>query len=162
MQNTVYNDSCRSGHKNHTVDGRVPTLWPGSTLHHVQALQDLRAEDWIFEYTSNRFAFLGNGISHAEFDPTSDLAYYIREIDDGSPLTRRGRMDLMMRSGSQPARELHRTHRPSVINLHGTEEKSVSKVQQDYEVLSRSSWWAWGMDYVSSCGQRWAISKWIF
>lgn len=161
MQNTVYNDSCRSGHKNHTVDGRIPTLWPGSTLHHVQALQDLRAEDWAFEYTGNRFAFLGNGISHAEFEPTSDLAYYIRESDDGPPLTRRGRMKLTMRSGSQPTRELHRTQRPSVINLGTTDEELVTKVR-DIEVLSKPSWWAWGVDYVSSCAQKWAISKWIF
>jgi hypothetical protein len=161
MQGTVYNDSCRSGHKNHTVNGRVPTLWPGSTLHHVQALQDLRAEDWIFEYASNRFAFLGNGISHAEFDPTSDLAYYIRERDDGPPLTRRGRMELMMRSGSQPKRELHRTHRPSVINL-PVKETPVSNAHQDCRALERIAWWAWGVDYMSNCGLKWGVSKWLF
>jgi len=117
MQRTVYTDVCRSGHKNHTVDGRVPTLWPGSALHYLQAMQDIRGEDWRFSYSGNRFSFLGNGISHAEFDPTSDLAYYIREQDDAPPLTRRGRMSTTMRSGSHLSRDLFTTHRPSVVSL---------------------------------------------
>lgn len=117
MQGTVYNDACRSGHKNHTVSGRVPTLWPGSTLHYLQTMMEFRGEDWDIKYKENRFSFLGNGLSHAEFDSTSDLAYYIREKDDGLALTRRGKMRLIMRSGSQPPRVLHRTHRPSTINL---------------------------------------------
>lgn len=117
MKSTVYSDRCRSGHKNHTISGRTPTLWPGSTLHYLQTMQETRGEDWVFRYTRNRFAFLGNGISHAEFDAKSDLAYYIREHDDGLPLTRRGRMSSAMRSGSQPSRPLHTTHRPGIFNL---------------------------------------------
>jgi hypothetical protein len=117
MKSTVYVDRCRSGHKNHTISGRTPTLWPGSTLHYLQTLQETRTEDWVFRYSKNRFAFLGNGISHAEFDPMCDLAYYIRERDDGPPLTRRGRMKVLMRSGTQPSRPLHTTHRPNTINL---------------------------------------------
>jgi hypothetical protein len=117
MKHTVYNDACRSGHKNHTVSGRVPTLWPGSTLHYLQAMQDIRSQDWNIAYSGNRFSYLGNGISQAEFDPTSDLSYYIRERDDGPPLTRRGRMETITRSGSQSSRELHAIHRPSVVRL---------------------------------------------
>lgn len=117
MSKTVYTDLCRSGHKNHTVAGRVPTLWPGSTLHYLQAMQDIRGEDWVFTYTGKRFSYLGNGISHAEFDATSDLAYYIREEDDGVPLSRGGRMKEVVRSGSQMERELHRVWRPSVVGL---------------------------------------------
>lgn len=117
MQKAVYSEPCRSGHKNHTVSGRVPVLWPGSTLHYLQTMQEVRADDWDVRYSGNRFSFLGNGISHAEFDSTSDLSYYIRVHDDSPPLTRRKRMELTMRSGSQPARVLHRTHRPTTINL---------------------------------------------
>ena len=117
MEHTVYTDNCRSGHKNHTISGRTPTLWPGSTLHYLQAMQEIRGEDWQFCYTQNRFSFLGNGISHVEFDATSDMAYYIRECDDGPPLTRKGRMQLAMHSGSQPSRALHTTHRPTVVRL---------------------------------------------
>jgi hypothetical protein len=117
MKHTVYTDVCRSGHKNHTVDGRVPTLWPGSTLHYLQAMQEIRTEDWIFSYTRNRFSYLGNGLSQAEFDPTSDLSYYIRERDDGPPLSRRGRMEVATRNGSQPSRAIHAIHRPTVVKL---------------------------------------------
>jgi hypothetical protein len=117
MAHTVYTDECRSGHKNHTIAGRVPTLWPGSTLHYLQAMQEVRSEDWQFSYSGNRFSYLGNGISHAEFEPTSDLAYYVRDHDDGQPLSRRERMVTAMRSGSQPSRVLHTTHRPSVVSL---------------------------------------------
>jgi hypothetical protein len=80
-------------------------------------MQEFRGEDWDIRHTGNRFSFLGNGISHAEFDPTSDLAYYLRERDEGMPLTRKEKMKVVFRSGSQPERMLHFTHRPDVINL---------------------------------------------
>jgi hypothetical protein len=118
MKKTVLTQHCRSGHKGHTTAGRIPTLWPGSTLHYLQALQEVRGEDWDIHHTGNRFSFLGNGISLAEFRPTSDTAYYIREQDvDTLPLTRRRRMEQQIRVGSQPPRELHRVHRPEVINV---------------------------------------------
>lgn len=91
MKDAVYSEQCRSGHKNHTVNGRVPTLWPGSTLHYMEALRDVRADDWEVKYNGNRFAWLGNGISQTEFDPTSDLAWYIRSRDDGPYSSRRKR-----------------------------------------------------------------------
>lgn len=117
MDSTVWTESCRSGHKNHTISGRTPTLWPGSTLHYIEAMRDLRADDWDIVYTRNRFAWLGNGISQAEFDPTCDLAFYIRDRDDSPFASRRKRREVLARSGSQPARVLHRTHRPAIINL---------------------------------------------
>jgi hypothetical protein len=33
-------------------------------------------------YRGNRFAWLGNGYSQTELDPTCDLGYYIRFEDD--------------------------------------------------------------------------------
>ena len=117
MKGAVYSEGCRSGHKNHTTDGRVPTLWPGSTLHYKEALREVRFDDWEITYEGNRFAWLGNGVSQAEFDPTSDLAWYVRARDDGPPASRRGRRELYTRTGSQVARELHRVHRPSTYNI---------------------------------------------
>ena len=117
MKTAVYSEGCRSGHKNHTINDRVPTLWPGSTLHYMEAMRELRADDWNIEYTGNRFAWLGNGISQTEFDPTSDLGWYIRDEDDSPYATRGKRREQRTRSGTQPARVLHRTHRPSVLNL---------------------------------------------
>lgn len=129
MQRSVYTDKCRSGHKGHTVAGRTPTLWPGSTLHYLQAMREFRGSDWDVRYTGNRFAYLGNGVSHAEFDPTSDLGYYLKEEDEGEPLTRREVMREVFRSGSQPERMLHFTYRPDVINL--LERRRKKKVEEE-------------------------------
>ena len=117
MRGSVWTEACRSGHKNHTISGRVPTLWPGSTLHYLEALRELRADDWDICYDGNRFAWLGNGFSQTEFDATSDLGYYIKNCDDSQFASRRRRRELVSKSGSQPARLLHRTHRPDVVNL---------------------------------------------
>lgn len=117
MKTAVYSEGCRSGHKNHTINGRVPTLWPGSTLHYMEAMREVRADDWDVTYNGNRFAWLGNGISQTEFDPTSDLGWYIRDKDDGAFASRRKRREVMTKSDSQPTRVLHRTHRPTVFNL---------------------------------------------
>jgi cyclohexanone monooxygenase len=61
-------------------------LWPGSTLHYLEALKDPRWEDWSFKYRAdgNRFTYLGNGHSSAEAHD-GDLSYYIRDHDD-SPI----------------------------------------------------------------------------
>jgi hypothetical protein len=108
MRHTVWTDACRSSHNNHTINGRTPTTWPGSTLHYLEAMREPRADDWDIVYTGNRFSWLGNGISQTEWDPTSDLGYYIRDIDDGSWASRWRKTEEMSRSGTQPERELHR------------------------------------------------------
>lgn len=117
MQHTVWTEGCRSGFKNNTVSDRIPTLWPGSTLHCLEALRELRADDWDIRYHGNRFAWLGNGISQTEFDPTSDLGYSIRDHDDSAFSSRGLRREILSRSGTQPARELHRRHQPDVVKL---------------------------------------------
>lgn len=117
MRTTVWSENCGSGSKSHTAGEHFPALWPGSTLHYLEALRELRADDWDIRYNGNRFSWLGNGISQTEFDATSDLGYYIRDHDD-SPFASRGRRrEIFSRSGTQPARVLHRTHRPEIIYL---------------------------------------------
>ncbi|ERF71610.1 hypothetical protein EPUS_00599 [Endocarpon pusillum Z07020] len=108
MGRAVWSDACRSSHNNHTVNGRVPTTWPGSTLHYLEAMREQRADDWKIVYKGNRFSWLGNGISQTEWDPTSDLAYYIRDRDDGPWGSRWRKTAERSRSGTQPRRELHR------------------------------------------------------
>ena len=117
MPKTVWSEACRSGFKNHTISGRVPTLWPGSMLHYLEAIRELRADDWDIRYAGNRFEWLGNGISQTEFDATADLGYYIRNQDDSPFASRRRRREVYSRSRTQPVRELHRPHRPTVVNL---------------------------------------------
>jgi hypothetical protein len=99
MTRSVWADPCRSWYKNRP-DGPITALWPGSTLHYIEALTELRIEDWEVKYTGNRFAFLGNGYSQTELDTTADWGYYIRERDDDPPATKAGRRKLLSKSGT--------------------------------------------------------------
>jgi hypothetical protein len=100
MQRTVWNDPCRSWYKAAGPEGRVTALWPGSTLHYMEAMDEVRYEDWEIKYDGNRFAWLGNGYSQCEIDPTADWAYYIRETDDDAPLCRGRRRKIISKSGT--------------------------------------------------------------
>ena len=86
MKDTVWSDPCRSWYKAGSASGRILALWPGSTLHYLEALKEPRWEDWKFtlEAGRNRFEWLGNGHSTAE-TIGSDLSYYICNQDD-SPI----------------------------------------------------------------------------
>lgn len=83
MAKTIWTEQCRSWYKAGSVHGKVAALWPGSTLHYLEALKDVRWEDWKLEYQRgvNRWTFLGNGHSSAE-KRTGDLSFYIRDHDD--------------------------------------------------------------------------------
>lgn len=105
MGKTVWNDPCRSWYKSGLIDGPITALWPGSTLHYIEALSDLRIEDFDVEYAGNRFAWLGNGYSQTELDQTADWAYYIREEDDGEWLSRGKRRKELTKSGTVSGRE---------------------------------------------------------
>lgn len=83
MKQTVCAQECRSWYKNHTHDGKVFGLWPGSTLHYLETIQDVRFEDYDVRYLGNRFDYLGDGISRLEACEDADLAPYIRLSDDG-------------------------------------------------------------------------------
>jgi hypothetical protein len=102
MSRTVWSDACRSWYKQ-TATGPITALWPGSTLHYIEAMTELRMEDWNVEYAGNRFAWLGNGYSQTELDDTADWAYYIRETDDDAPLSRARRRRLLTKSGTVKA-----------------------------------------------------------
>ena len=83
MSRTIWTEECRSWYKAGSVHGKVAALWPGSTLHYLEALREIRWEDWTIEYQedANPWSFLGNGHSTAE-KRTGDLSYYIRNHDD--------------------------------------------------------------------------------
>lgn len=105
MRGTVWADSCRSWYKSSQADGPVTALWPGSTLHYIEAMDEVRLEDWEVEYEGNRFAWLGNGYSVTEVDPTADWAYYIREEDDGEYMSRGKRRRILNKSGTMKAND---------------------------------------------------------
>jgi len=98
VQKTVWVDDCRSWYKKHTTDPSNLLLWPGSGLHFMEAMSEVRFDDFDITYRGNRFAWLGDGFSQTEVDPTSDKAYYIREADDSPLLGRSRRRKAMTRN----------------------------------------------------------------
>ncbi|KAI4752869.1 FAD/NAD(P)-binding domain-containing protein [Aureobasidium sp. EXF-3400] len=74
FKNTVFMDDCKSWYrKGDTVVG----LWPGSTLHCIEALRSPRWEDFDCEYDEeNQMTWLGNGWSTNQIEGR-DLAYYL-------------------------------------------------------------------------------------
>jgi len=89
-----------SWYKSGLINAPITALWPGSTLHYIEALSTLRLEDFDVEYAGNRFAWLGNGYSQTELDNTADWAYYIRERDEGEWLSRGKRRRDLTGSGT--------------------------------------------------------------
>ncbi|KAJ3998171.1 hypothetical protein F5050DRAFT_1567772, partial [Lentinula boryana] len=83
---SVFGEKCRSWYKVGKEEGRVVSLWPGSSLHCVKALEHTRWEDYDYELLdsqNNRFFWLGDGNTMADKVPGSDRAWYLdpKEID---------------------------------------------------------------------------------
>lgn len=88
MKNTVWSSNCLSWYKN-PKDNKVTAVWPGSTLHYMEALAEPRYEDFDIQYRGGRrFAYFGSGFAQTEMDPLLDKAYYLRNHDDGATLFR--------------------------------------------------------------------------
>ncbi|KAL5403501.1 hypothetical protein PMIN03_008896 [Paraphaeosphaeria minitans] len=99
MRRTVWQDPCRSWYKGR-ADGPITALWPGSTLHYIEAMMEVRHDDWDVAYAGNRFAWMGNGYSQTELDPSADWAFYIRDRDDDEPLSRGRKLRIINKSGT--------------------------------------------------------------
>ncbi|KAF8654707.1 hypothetical protein AX16_003458 [Volvariella volvacea WC 439] len=100
MPKTVWVDGCRSWYKSNTTDGKVIAVWPGSSLHYMETLSDVRYDHWDIHYTGNRFAFMGNGFSQTETDPKADTTFYIRAVDDSPYVSTRKARQVMTKSGT--------------------------------------------------------------
>lgn len=92
FENTVYVDKCKSWYRSEGGQGKwIMGLWPGSTLHALDALRSPRWEDFEYEpadTTGNALHWLGNGWSVAQ--TTGDPSWYINpeEVDwpvEGKP-----------------------------------------------------------------------------
>lgn len=94
FKNTVYTDNCKSWYRSQGGEGdRIIGLWPGSTLHALEALRSPRWEDFMYEYVdeqsaANPLRWLGNGWS--ETQKNGDPSWYINpnEVDwphEGKP-----------------------------------------------------------------------------
>ncbi|PYH97344.1 monooxygenase [Aspergillus ellipticus CBS 707.79] len=135
MQKAVWTDNCRNSHNNHNIGGRIPTTWPGSTLHYLEAMREPRADDWDIKYKGNRFSWLGGGISQTEWDPTADLAYYIRQADDGHWGSRWKRNLAIAKTGSQKPRALHR--QPKLAAKEAAKEAASAKLLRKRKLESQ-------------------------
>ncbi|KAL8370154.1 hypothetical protein RB595_000507 [Gaeumannomyces hyphopodioides] len=88
---TVHLEDCRSWYRTDGGKGPVVALWPGSTLHALEALRSPRWEDFVFESndtSGNMLRWLGNGWSTTETE--GDPSWYINpeEVDwpmEGKP-----------------------------------------------------------------------------
>ena len=107
MKATVWDENCRSWYKNNDINAKVSALWPGSSLHYMEAIKEPRFEDWDWRYNGNRFAYFGNGYSQTELDRTCDWAYYIADKDETPYLsTRKAREALTHHGSMDPDREV--------------------------------------------------------
>ena len=62
FKGTVYSEECSSWYKTGGKNGRVSALWPGSSLHAIEALKSPRWEDFEYTYVDgNEFGWFGNG-----------------------------------------------------------------------------------------------------
>ncbi|KAJ6151208.1 hypothetical protein N7470_007802 [Penicillium chermesinum] len=67
FKRTVFSARCRSWYKGGAENGRVTALWPGSSLHALEAFAHPRWEDYEYEYvTGNAFGWIGDGWTENE------------------------------------------------------------------------------------------------
>lgn len=125
MQHTIWTEECRSWYKSGSAFGKVAALWPGSTLHYLEALRTPKYEDWTYQYqpNTNPWAYLGNGHSSAEKRVGGDLSYYIRNQDNSAvdPCLKGGRKDAAAIEIAQESRYTAAKSRfePSTHQHHG-------------------------------------------
>ncbi|KAG5656909.1 hypothetical protein KAF25_011078 [Fusarium avenaceum] len=91
FKKTVYTEDCISWYKapprNPGEAGRITALWPGSSLHAVHALSEVRWDDYDIGYEDdNDFNWFGDGSTVGEADPRiasnlEDLTWYINNTD---------------------------------------------------------------------------------
>ncbi|KAB8303281.1 hypothetical protein EYC80_004723 [Monilinia laxa] len=83
FEKTIYLDKCKSWYKDPNT-GRVTGLWPGSTLHALEALRSPRWEDFEYEERDrgagyrNALSWLGNGWSVTQLG-AGDPAWYLEK-----------------------------------------------------------------------------------
>ena len=95
MKRTVWDQDSRSWYRKGSASDRNCALWPGSVLHYLEAMLDVRADDWNIKYRGNRLAWLGNGFSQTEVLPGGDSSYYLRIRDDSPFLSNAKRVKVM-------------------------------------------------------------------
>ncbi|ATZ53328.1 hypothetical protein BCIN_09g01960 [Botrytis cinerea B05.10] len=82
MKKSVWSSGsgCRSWYKNNET-GRVNAVWPGSSLHYIEVIEDPRYEDYNITYQNkhNPWAYLGLGFTISNRTNDSDASPYLNE-----------------------------------------------------------------------------------
>ncbi|KAI0087271.1 flavin-binding monooxygenase [Irpex rosettiformis] len=81
FKKSVFSESVPTWYKVGKADGRIVSLWPGSSLHCMRALRYPRWEDFNYERldkTKNRLFWLGDGMTYSEKTFTGDRTWYIK------------------------------------------------------------------------------------
>ncbi|RDW84436.1 flavin-binding monooxygenase-1 [Coleophoma cylindrospora] len=96
---TVYMDDCNSWYRSEGGKGsQIVGLWPGSTLHCLEAMRAPRWEDFDFESKAdNRLRWLGNGWSETMFEGRGDPAWYLEPRFVDKPMERCPEDDEMLK-----------------------------------------------------------------
>lgn len=77
FKGTVFAEECSSWYKS-GKEGRVTALWPGSSLHAIQAMKNVRWEDFDYEYVDgNEFGWFGDGWSVRDRGDEMARTYYL-------------------------------------------------------------------------------------
>ncbi|CAI7587263.1 unnamed protein product [Penicillium crustosum] len=75
---TVFAGNCRSWYKTGSQDGRISALWPGSSLHAMEALSHPRWEDYEYQYLNNNpVSWLGDGWTEVGRTEGSNRSFYL-------------------------------------------------------------------------------------
>ena len=101
MKKTVWDEECRSWYKNNSASAKASALWPGSTLHYMEAMGEVMYDHWDIKYNGNQFAWLGNRYSQTALDPTADWSYYICNEDYSPYLSTGKQREITTKRGSQ-------------------------------------------------------------
>ncbi|KAH7409527.1 flavin-binding monooxygenase-like protein [Cadophora sp. MPI-SDFR-AT-0126] len=83
IKHTVWSSDCRSWYRNNET-GRVNAVFPGSSLHYIQVIEDPRYKDYNITYQNkyNLWAYLGFGFTYEDRNKTEeavDLNPYLSE-----------------------------------------------------------------------------------
>ena len=77
FKGTVYTEECASWYKS-GPEGKVTALWPGSSLHAIEALKQVRWEDFEFTYCDgNAFGWFGDGWSKRDGGSEEEKTFYL-------------------------------------------------------------------------------------
>jgi hypothetical protein len=107
LSNTIWLPQCKSWFKRNQDEGRIVGLWPGSSVHAQQALQNPRFEDFTYVHLptarDNVLCWLGNGLTMAQKEEGNTTKYL--DMVDVPPIINSGPRRHDKKNGGDDVRE---------------------------------------------------------